>query len=54
MFAAESNTVCNRPPVSSGWHMTANYSLQTDKGKRSGHLCAHMARQLAFAAELGR
>jgi hypothetical protein len=31
-----------------------NNSLQADEGKLSRHLPAHMARQLAFAAELGR
>jgi hypothetical protein len=31
--------------------MTANNSLQADKVKLSRHLHAHMARQLAFAAE---
>jgi hypothetical protein len=31
-----------------------NNSLQADKGKLSRHLHAHMARQLAFAAELSR
>ena len=34
--------------------MRANNSLQTDKGKLSRHLHSHMARQLAFAAELSR
>jgi hypothetical protein len=34
--------------------MTANNSLQADKGKPSRHLRALMARQLAFAAELNR
>jgi hypothetical protein len=32
----------------------SNNSLQADKGKLSRHLRAHMARQLAFAAELSR
>ena len=31
-----------------------NISLQADKGKPSRHMRAHMARQLAFAAELNR
>ena len=31
-----------------------NNLLQADKGKLSRHLPAHMARRLAFAAELGR
>jgi hypothetical protein len=35
-------------------NMTASKSLQADKGKPSRHLRAHMARQLAFAAELSR
>ena len=34
--------------------MTANQSLQADKGKLSRHLLAHMARPLAVAAELSR
>jgi len=34
--------------------VSPNNSLQADKGKLSRHLRAHMARQLAFAAELGR
>jgi hypothetical protein len=34
--------------------MTANKSLQANKGKPSRHLRAHTARQLAFAAELRR
>jgi len=34
--------------------MTHNNSLQADKGKLSRRLHSHMARQLAFAAELSR
>ena len=34
--------------------VSPNNSLQADKGKLSRHPHAHMARQLAFAAELGR
>ena len=33
---------------------TPNNSLQADKDKLSRHLRSHMARQLAFAAELRR
>jgi hypothetical protein len=34
--------------------MPSNISLQADKGKLSRYLRAHMARQLAIAAELIR
>ena len=45
--------VCARTVVC-GCMKQPNHALQADKGGLSRHLRAHMARQLAFAAERGR